>query len=150
MIEKTDIGIWIEKICSSRVFTSPTDTRLLHFLVNSTLEGLVLKETVIAVEIFNRDPSYNPGDDSIVRSSIYNLRKKLDTYYLEEGKSDKIRVTIPKGSYQVVFEEVKPDSKPDKIKIYDQEDKGFPGFINAPFFHCLAVNYISLFFIKMK
>lgn len=111
MTEDSDIGIWIDKVCSSRIFTSPTDSRLLRFLVNSTLEGKVLKETVIAVEIFNRDPSYNPGDDSIVRSSIYNLRKKLNAYYLEEGRSDLIKITIPKGSYQVVLED-SGDPKP--------------------------------------
>ena len=145
MIEKADIGIWIEKICSSRVFTSPTDARLLRFLVNSTLEGLVLKETVIAVEIFNRDPSYNPGDDSIVRSSIYNLRKKLDTYYLDEGKSDKIRVTIPKGSYQVVFEEVKDDLTPGKNKVFTNRIKTSGTLFVILFIAALLFIYFIIF-----
>jgi len=108
MTRISNIELWINKICNSKVFTSPTDSRLLRYLADATINGNVLKESVIAVDIFNRDPSFNPGDDSIVRSSIYNLRKKLDSYYLEDGKDDLIRITIPKGSYRVVFEEVQP------------------------------------------
>lgn len=143
-MERTEYGIWIDKICNSRVFTSPTDSRLLRYLVNSTLEGMVLKETVIAVEIFNRDPSYNPGDDSIVRSSIYNLRKKLKTYYLEEGKSDKIRISIPKGSYQVVFEDVKREALPGKSRILIQRITIFKVLIILLFI--VSSLFIYLFF----
>ncbi|HUX59520.1 MAG TPA: hypothetical protein VMV77_21280 [Bacteroidales bacterium] len=105
MEEIRSIEVWIDKICKSKTFTSPIDSRLLRYLVDATIHERVLKETVIAVDIFNRDPIFNPGDDSIVRSSIYNLRKKIDAYYREEGKNDSIRISIPKGSYSVAFEE---------------------------------------------
>ncbi|HHM23972.1 MAG TPA: hypothetical protein ENJ23_02930, partial [Bacteroidetes bacterium] len=49
------------------------------------------------------DSSFNPNEDAIVRVSIHNLRKKLEAYYLHEGKHAKTRIEIPKGRYEVVF-----------------------------------------------
>ena len=97
--------VWIDKVCECKVFTSPSGVRLFRYLAEATLNDNVLKETVIAIDVFNRDPSFNPGDNSLVRSSIYNLRKKLDAYYLSEGKEDLIRISIPKGSYHLDFQE---------------------------------------------
>lgn len=34
---------------------------------------------------------------------VYNLRKKLDSYYLHQGKNDKVLVSIPKGHYLLEF-----------------------------------------------
>ncbi|MCF6332057.1 MAG: hypothetical protein L3J11_02135 [Draconibacterium sp.] len=62
-----------------------------------------MKETVIAIDVFGRDASFDPGSDSIVRSNIYNLRKKLESYYFNEGTNDAIHFDIPKGSYSVEF-----------------------------------------------
>ena len=77
----------------------------MRYLADATIQNRVLKETVIAIDVFNRDSSFDPGDSSIVRSSIFNLRKKLDAYYLTEGSDDSIYISIPKGSYRVVFQE---------------------------------------------
>lgn len=107
MTEINPYIVWIDKICDSKVLTSASDERLLRYLAESTMNNSILKETVIAVDVFNRDPTFNPGDNSIVRSSIYNLRKKLATYYLNEGKDDLIRISIPKGNYRLDFQEVK-------------------------------------------
>lgn len=94
---------WIDKVTASKFFTSGNDVRLLRYLISATLEEKTLKETIIAMDIFGRDSSFDPGSDSIVRSNIYNLRKKLLSYYQDEGSLDAIRFEIPKGSYQVQF-----------------------------------------------
>jgi len=99
---------WIDKIVSSRHFSSGNDARLLRYLVDATTQDRDLKETIIAMEIFDRDATFHPGEDSVVRSSIYNLRKKLEIYYLDEGKNDTVRLRIPKGKYKVMIEDVKP------------------------------------------
>lgn len=105
MSNNSDDNFLLSKIGDSKYFTSANDVRLLRYLVNATREDKILKETVIAVDVFGRDASFDPGSDSIVRSNIYNLRKKLNSYYLDEGNHDAIRFVIPKGSYRVTFEE---------------------------------------------
>ena len=98
-----DYKQWLNKVTKSKYFTSGNDVRLLEYLINATLDKKNLKETIIAIDIFDRDSSFDPGSDSIVRSNIYNLRKKLQTYYQNEGDEDLIRFEIPKGSYHVKF-----------------------------------------------
>lgn len=116
MSKNIDDSYWLTKISNSKYFTSNNDVKLLRYLVSSTREGKNLKETVIAIDVFGRDASFDPGSDSIVRSNIYNLRKKLNSYYLDEGLKDSIRFIIPKGSYQVQFEQVKTEPQ-EKINL---------------------------------
>lgn len=97
----------IAKIISSKSFgQSNTYANLLLFLVASTLEEDIPKETTIASEILGK-PNFDPSQSTLVRVYIYNLRKKLSKYYSKEGKEDKIIVQIPKGSYEVRFVEKK-------------------------------------------
>lgn len=115
-----DYTYWVDKILSSKHFSSGNDARLLRYLVDATLHNRDLKETIIAMDVFDRGYTFHPGDDSVVRSSIYNLRKKLDVYYLDEGKNDPVRLRIPKGNYKVQFEEVegrKPVQPSEKKKF---------------------------------
>jgi hypothetical protein len=78
-------------------------------LVDAAAEEKELKEATIAIEFFGKDASFNPAEDTIVRSHTYQLRKKLELYYLKEGKEDKYRLRIPKGHYQVKFVPVSKD-----------------------------------------
>jgi Tol biopolymer transport system component len=79
--------------------------QLLEFLVETTLTGggPTLKESVVAVRVFERDPSYDPKIDPVVRVAVGRLRTKLDRYYDREGKSDPIRIHIEKGTYVPEF-----------------------------------------------
>ncbi|GEM_PF-2460383 len=121
MKSKNEDDIWIAKIADSKHFTSEKDAKLLQYLITSTREGKSLKENVIAIDVFHRDTSFDSGSDSIVRSSIYNLRKKLDSYYQLEGNSDPVRFIIPKGSYKVEFK-TNPESKNGFIKNLADKD----------------------------
>lgn len=106
MTQNNDDNFWLAKIADSKYLTSDNDIKLLRFLIIATREGRNLKETVIAIDVFGRDSNFDPGSDSIVRTNIYNLRKKLRLYYLDEGANDRIRFTIPKGHYRVIFETI--------------------------------------------
>lgn len=106
---------WLDKLSQSRYFTSAKDVELLRYLIESTHEGKNLKETIIAIEFFGKDATFDSGSDSIVRSNIYNLRKKLDAYYMDEGRDDAVRFIIPKGAYQVKFEMHKPVSSASSV-----------------------------------
>ncbi|MEO8279638.1 MAG: hypothetical protein ABI564_08095, partial [Ideonella sp.] len=88
---------------SSASFRSSARHReLLRYLVANTLTDKpgVLKESVIAVEVFGRSPSrFNPQADSIVRVEARRLRARLVSYYAAEGRSSPIRIELPVGSY---------------------------------------------------
>ncbi|HUA97169.1 MAG TPA: hypothetical protein VMA34_02455 [Terracidiphilus sp.] len=62
-----------------------------------------IKEQQIGVRVFHRPPSYNPGDDNIVRNYAVQLRKRLSLYFEGEGQSEPYSIEIPRGAYVPVF-----------------------------------------------
>ena len=84
--------------------------QMLEFLVETTLAGgaVNLKESVIANRIFERDPSYDPKNDPVVRVTAGRLRAKLDLYYGRAGRFDPLRIEIQKGTYVPTFRTATP------------------------------------------
>ncbi|MGF1558780.1 MAG: hypothetical protein ACFCUL_06800 [Flavobacteriaceae bacterium] len=98
---------YVNRIIASKSFgNSTTYANLLRYLVHCTLENDIPKETTIATDIFGKK-EFDPSQSTLIRVYIYNLRKKIRTYYLKEGAAEKVLIKIPKGSYQVTFEEKK-------------------------------------------
>src|ERR1700691_2966330 len=66
--------------------------RFLRFTVETTLAGAAdtLKEYLIGTEVYGRNSSYHPSEDSIVRSEARRLRSKLKEYYGSVGKYDPV------------------------------------------------------------
>jgi hypothetical protein len=94
----------LKKILQSRGFRESNPYQnLLGYLVNENLVAAVPKEITIAIDVFGKDSNFNSYKDATVRYHMHVLRKKLDEYYEDEGKQDKIRITIPKGHYEVKF-----------------------------------------------
>lgn len=81
----------------------------LRFVVEGHLEGKdrELKESVIAVEVFGRNPDFDSRLDPVVRTEAVRLRARLRDYYLKEGKADTLVIELPKGGYTPCFHEVK-------------------------------------------
>src|SRR5262249_22042341 len=79
--------------------------RFLRYVVEETLAGRSekLKEYPIGVEVFDRETSFDPRTDPIVRVQARRLRARLSRYYEDEGRHDQIRIELPKGSYIPVF-----------------------------------------------
>lgn len=77
----------------------------LKFVVERHLEGRAheLKETVIATEVFQRRPDYDPKQDAIVRTEAGRLRARLGEYYLGDGMRDPLLIQLPKGGYTPLF-----------------------------------------------
>src|SRR5262245_8084227 len=97
----------LEKILASEAFTrADRMSRFLRFIVQETLKGrgAQLKEYLIGVEVFDRDATYDPRTDPVVRGEARRLRAKLMEYYEHEGRDDAVRIQLPKGSYAVVFQ----------------------------------------------
>ena len=106
----------LEHILSSGPFVqSARMRRFLSYVVATTVAGEpeVLKETVIGVEVFDRQPGYDPKIDPIVRNEARRLRDKLAEYYRTEGQSADIRIELPKGAYVPRFipRESEPEPK---------------------------------------
>jgi len=96
----------IQRIVESPNFRkSPRLLRLLLYLAEQTLleRADLLTELNIAILAFDREASFDPSVDTIVRSHMVRLRQKLDAYAQEDASS--IRVTIPRGEYMVRFEQ---------------------------------------------
>jgi tetratricopeptide (TPR) repeat protein len=94
----------LSAVCISPVFApAPRLQKLLAFLVDQTLAGNPLKESIIGVEVFNRDPGYDPKEDSIVRGEARRLRGKLIEYYAAEDSAHDVIIELPKGTYVPVF-----------------------------------------------
>jgi len=94
----------LEKIVNSSEFVaSKIYASYLSYLVEATNQERTLKEITIAIEFFGKDSTFNPAEDTIVRAHTYTLRKKLENYYLNEGKDDEYRLRIPKGHYEAKF-----------------------------------------------
>ena len=80
-------------------------SRFLRFVVERHLEGREgdLKEAVLGVEVFGRQPGFDPKQDSTVRTEAARLRARLAEYYAQEGSADPIIIDLPKGGYSPAF-----------------------------------------------
>jgi len=88
--------------------------RFLTYVVEETLAGREagLKEYAIAIEVFERDSSFDPQTSSIVRVEASRLRTKLQIFYTTDGRDDPVRIVLPTGTYVPSFEAASPTGPP--------------------------------------
>ncbi len=92
----------VREIIESPAFRgSRRSQEFLQFIVNMALDRHFkeLKERALGVELFGRAPSYDTGDDAIVRVTACDVRKRLNHFYAEFGLESDFRVEVPPGSY---------------------------------------------------
>ncbi len=97
----------LSRLLGSSLFTHAERLgRFLKFVVDETLEGRAdrLNQFAIAIDVFDRDESFDPTVDAIVRVEAGRLRSKLLEYYDELGSGDPIRIELPKRSYAATFQ----------------------------------------------
>lgn len=96
--------------------------RFLRFVVLEAIAGRrdELKEYIVGVQVFDKEPSFDPRTDPVVRVQARRLRARLSRYYAEEGERDEIIIDLPKGGYAPVFsqreESAPPASRPSPMK----------------------------------
>ena len=75
--------------------------QFLRYIVEQAIAGHFesLKERVIGVEMFGRSPSYDTGDDAIVRVTASDVRRRLLQHYGKYGATPEFRIILPLGSY---------------------------------------------------
>ena len=84
---------------------SPRLAKLLQFVGQKYLDGQTdqITEYNIATEVFRRAKTSFDSTDSVARTEVYRLRKKLKEYYDTEGKDHRIQILIPFRTYAPEF-----------------------------------------------
>lgn len=102
-IDKNTIESYLVKICKDKIFAdSPRYMGLLQFIVSESLGGKHIKELNIAAQIYGENFGEDKSDGR-VRVYMFNLRKRLDSYYKGGGKGDEVIFILEKGSYNMQF-----------------------------------------------
>ncbi len=105
-----------DRILASGVFAlSNRQKSFLNYIINAQLENRAdnLKEFTLAIDVFEKDETFDPSIDSIVRVEASRLRSKLREYYDGEGQVDPVRIDVPKGHYVPVFRIIHRDREPE-------------------------------------
>jgi adenylate cyclase len=86
-----------ELLSSSAFSQGDRNKRFLRYVVEEMLACRYenLNEYRIGVEVFDREPSFDPGKDPIVRVHARRLRARLSCYYQEEGRNGQIQIELP-------------------------------------------------------
>jgi TolB-like protein len=96
----------LHRILSSPEFhATARQKKFLHFVTQMFLEGRAgeIKGYTVATDVFGRKTDFDPSTDPIVSVEARRLRRALEHYYLTAGRRDRVRITIPTGSYVPSF-----------------------------------------------
>lgn len=96
----------LNRVLDSEFFRGSKRSRqFLHHIVTVTQSGRPgeLKERTVGVELFGRDPSYDTGEDAIVRVKANEIRRRLAQYNAIAGSEQSVRIELPPGSYVPQF-----------------------------------------------
>ena len=105
--DRVMIEAHLERVVESRHFADTTRLkRFLIHIVTETLEGRseTLKGYTLGVDVFDKPADFDPNTDTIVRVLANKLRARLEAYYAQEGRGDRLRIKLPKGQYVPVIE----------------------------------------------
>jgi len=104
----------LSRVLASRHFNkAPLLSAFLSYVCEASLadENIRISEQSIGVRVFRRPADYDPGQDNIVRNYARQLRRRLDGYYLDEGRMETCLIDMPKGGYSVIFKRRSPESR---------------------------------------
>ena len=126
----------LEQILRSRFFIK--SARLCRFLrtaVEYLLAGKadLFKEYTVGVEVYDRLPSYDPNQDSIVRTEARRLRAKLREYYANTPPRRSIMILLSVGSY-VPMITLRPSAAQDGNPIPPSSLKAFGDALHLAIF----------------
>lgn len=104
--EASSVRLQLGRLLASPQFrTSKRSQALLTHVTEACLEGEFerVRERIIGSEVFGRDPGYDTNQDSVVRTTAAEVRKRLAQYYLEPEHEHEIRFLLTPGSYVPEF-----------------------------------------------
>jgi hypothetical protein len=117
-----EIAEQLRHVLASQTFHgSKRCQQFLEYVCDKSLTGEVgaLKERSIAIAVFGRHPdTAGHSEDTIVRVSARELRKRLAQYYITtEGAASPIVIELPSGSYAPEFHYAKSAGSKNAIPI---------------------------------
>jgi TolB-like protein len=118
-VAQQQIRSLLAKISATDEFQrSKRSLRFLNYIVEETLAGRAsrIKAYSVAISVLDRDETFDPQTDPMVRIEASQLRRRLERYYLTQGAADPVVIDLPKGGYVPVFRlaevAVPPDVEP--------------------------------------
>jgi len=101
-VDRAVVEAQLARLLVSQYFRiSERYTGLLRFVVRSTLQNQtdLLKERLIGIHVFGRDPSYDTLADNVVRVAAAEVRSRLVRYYAQPEHTSELRIVLYPGSY---------------------------------------------------
>jgi len=113
--------------------------QFLRFVVERVLDGddKQLKERTIGIELFHRVPTYDTGEDAIVRVTASDVRRRLLQHYGRYGDASQFRIRLQPGSYVPEIEHLSfappaPEVSPPQPVAVSAEPEFQAGSATAP------------------
>ena len=99
----------LERVIASTDFPATLrNRRFLSFAVECNLDAPAgthprVRAYDVATRIFGRSDDFSTIIDPIVRIEAGKLRRDLETYYLKSGRTNPLRIELPRGGYDPIF-----------------------------------------------
>ena len=103
------IQVALQGVAESKTFAVANRLKsFLRYIVEETLAGRGpnIRAKLIASDVYGRRPEDGVEQEAIVRVDAGRLRRRLDVYYSDEGKNDRVRIHVLSGGYIPTFEVV--------------------------------------------
>ncbi|MGI1677101.1 MAG: hypothetical protein K6L75_00040 [Cellvibrionaceae bacterium] len=140
----------VSEICQSgELGRSKVYAKLLTYLAEASINNKTPKEIEIAVDVLERDETFDVTKDSAVRVYVHQLRKRIDSYYAKNDAVGIPRIVIPKGQYSVELECVieKTPRSTDETSVRNgkaEKEKNSFSFFSISYLLVLAVFLLLL------
>jgi tetratricopeptide (TPR) repeat protein len=111
----------LKRILASTHFKSAKQMqRFLDFIVGKIIAGeeKQIKQYTIAVEALSFPDDFDPDSNPAIRIMAGRVRERLNEFYKNEGRSDELIISMPKGAYIPEFHKI------EHKKELDREDDG--------------------------
>lgn len=109
--DREEVRHALERVLASEGFVgSPRLQAFLAYIVEQELDGLgdAIKGKIIATDVYRKVLDENGGALNLVSVEARRLRRALDDYYADAGRSDPMRITMQSGGYRPQFESNAP------------------------------------------
>jgi len=123
-VDRKAVYAQLERMLESPLFrNSKRYPNLLRYLVEQALNRNeeLLKERLLGVTVFHRPPDYDTNQDTVVRLTAGEVRKRIAQYYHQPEHRTELQIDLRPGSYVPVFRPVPPNGRHDDEQAREQE-----------------------------
>jgi hypothetical protein len=96
----------LDRMLESPLFrNSKRYPNMLRYVVEQALDGneALLKERLLGMTVFHRSPDYDTNQDTVVRLTAGEIRKRIAQYYHQPEHAGELQIDLKPGSYVPVF-----------------------------------------------